>query len=183
MAALEEAWADNLSTRWNRLASGSDCAPPVRRVDIPKGAGNGTRAWGIPTVAERVAQAVVKASREPELARQCPPDSSGSRPGTSALAAGGVARARCGRSAWVLDLASRHYVDRLDPACLMRAVRPHTDGKGVVRYMDRWLNAPAHLADGTLEPREPGTPHGSVVSPRWATLFWHDAFDLWRQRP
>ena len=103
--------------------------------------------------------------------------------GDVALAAGGVARARCGRSAWVLDLASRHYVDRLDPACLMRAVRPHTDGKGVVRYMDRWLNAPAHLADGTLEPREPGTPHGSVVSPRWATLFWHDAFDLWRQRP
>ncbi len=32
-------------------------------------------------------------------------------------------------------------------------------------YIERWLTAPVQLEDGTLEPREKGTPQGSVVSP------------------
>jgi len=40
---------------WNRMSSGSYMAPPVKRVEIPKHAG-GTRALGIPTVSDRVAQ-------------------------------------------------------------------------------------------------------------------------------
>ena len=46
------------------MSSGSYYPPPVRRVDIPKGDG---RTWplGIPTVADRVAQTVVKRFLEP----------------------------------------------------------------------------------------------------------------------
>ena len=43
--------ANNLYKLWNRLSSGSYFPPPVRRVDIPKGTGGGTRMLGIPTVA------------------------------------------------------------------------------------------------------------------------------------
>jgi RNA-directed DNA polymerase len=165
IAAFEEDLEDNLYKLWNRLASGSYFPPPVRRVEIPKGDGSGTRPLGIPTVADRVAQAVVKAYLEPELERHFHPDSYGYRLGKSALEAVGVARQRCWRYDWVLDLDIRHYFDSIDHALLMRAVRKHTDCKWVLLYIERWLNAPAQLEDGTLEPREQGTPQGSVRSP------------------
>jgi len=50
---------DNLYKVWNRMSSGSYFPPPVKRVEIPKKDGR-TRKLGIPTVADRVAQAVVK---------------------------------------------------------------------------------------------------------------------------
>ena len=94
-----------------------------------------------------------------------------------------MARARGWRYDWVLDLAIRHYFDSIDQALLRRAVRKHPDGKWAVLYIARWLNVPAQLEDGTLEPREQGTPQGSVVAPRLANRFWHSAVDRWMQRP
>lgn len=44
---------------WNRLASGSYFPPPVKEVEIPKKDGK-VRKLGIPTIADRVAQMVVK---------------------------------------------------------------------------------------------------------------------------
>jgi RNA-directed DNA polymerase len=84
-----------------------------------------------------------------------------------------VARQRCWRYDWVLDLDIRRYFDSIDHALLMRAVRKHTDCSWVLLYIERWLQAPVQLADGTLESREQGTPQGSVVSPLLANLFLH----------
>jgi RNA-directed DNA polymerase len=53
---------NNLYKLWNRMSSGSYFPPPVKRVQIDK-RGGGTRPLGIPTVADRIAQAVVKAYR------------------------------------------------------------------------------------------------------------------------
>ncbi len=60
IADFEADLTNNLYKLWNRLSSGSYHPPPVRRVDIPKGEGGGTRPLGIPTVADRIAQTVVK---------------------------------------------------------------------------------------------------------------------------
>ena len=49
----------NLYKIWNRMSSGTYFPPAVRTVMIPK-ANGGKRALGIPTVADRVAQMVVK---------------------------------------------------------------------------------------------------------------------------
>jgi retron-type reverse transcriptase len=49
----------NLYKVWNRMSSGSYFPPPVRLVEIPKGDGR-MRPLGIPTVADRIAQMVVK---------------------------------------------------------------------------------------------------------------------------
>ena len=56
---FDRKWKDNLYKLWNRMSSGSYFPPPVRRVEIPK-AGGGTRPLGVPTVADRIAQMVVK---------------------------------------------------------------------------------------------------------------------------
>lgn len=92
-------WKDNLYKLWNRMSSGSYFPSPVRRVEIPKE--GGTRPLGIPTVADRIAQMVVKNRLEPDLEKHFDPDSYGYRPGKSAIEAVGVARERCWRYSWV----------------------------------------------------------------------------------
>ena len=175
---FEENLKGNLYKLWNRLSSGSYFPPAVKRVEIAKRDG-GKRPLGIPTVSDRIAQAVVKAYLEPELEKHFHADSYGYRPKKSALDAVGVARKRCWRHAWVLDLDIRAYFDTIPHDLLLKAVKKHTDCPWVLLYIERWLKAPVQLEDGTLEPREKGTPQGSVVSPLLANLFLHYAFDRW----
>jgi retron-type reverse transcriptase len=61
---FEKDLKDNLYKLWNRMSSGSYFPPPVRTVKIPKASG-GERKLGIPTIADRIAQTVVKAKLEP----------------------------------------------------------------------------------------------------------------------
>jgi RNA-directed DNA polymerase len=56
----------NLYKLWNRLSSGSYIPPPVKGVPISKKSG-GVRMLGVPAVADRVAQTVVKIVLEPAL--------------------------------------------------------------------------------------------------------------------
>jgi RNA-directed DNA polymerase len=178
---FEENLARNLYKLWNRLASGSYFPPPVRRVDIPKDDGR-TRPLGIPTVADRIAQMVVTRFLQPVLEPQFHADSYGYRPGKSAKDALGVARQRCWRNGWVLDLDIKGFFDAIDHSLLMRAVRQHTTSPWALLYIQRWLSAPTQLADGTLVERSAGTPQGGVISPLLANLFLHYAFDLWMGR-
>jgi RNA-directed DNA polymerase len=141
IAEFEEDVKDNLFKIWNRMSSGSYFPPPVRRVDIPKDNGR-TRPLGIPTVADRIAQTVVKRYLEPILEEYFHLDSYGYRPGKSAIEAIGVARQRCWRYDWVLDLDIKGFFDNIDHDLLMRAVRKHTDCKWVLLYIERRLKAP-----------------------------------------
>ena len=181
LADFEENLTDNLYKLWNRLASGSYFPPPVRTVMIPKRDG-GQRALGIPTVSDRIAQTVVAMVLEPVLEPYFHPDSYGYRPGKSAIQALGVARQRCWRSAWVLDLDIKGFFDNLDHALLLRALRKHTACPWVLLYVARWLQAPVHGQDGTLMQRGQGVPQGGCISPVLANLVLHYAFDAWMQR-
>lgn len=181
LAAFEKDLKGNLYKVWNRMSSGSYFPPPVRLVEIPKDNG-GKRPLGIPTVADRVAQTVVKMVLEPMVEPKFHPDSYGYRPGKSAIDAVGVARQRCWRADWVIDLDIKGFFDSIPHDLVERAVAHHTDIPWVRLYIARWLRAPVQKADGTLEQRTKGTPQGGVVSPLLANLFLHYAFDLWMQR-
>ena len=181
IAAFDSDLENNLYRIWNRMASGSYFPPAVRRVEIPKEGGK-TRPLGIPTVSDRIAQTVVQRYLEPILEPVFHVDSYGYRPGRSAHDALAVARQRCWRYDWVIDLDIRSFFDEIDRELLMRAVRRHTDCVWVLLYIERWLQAPVSMPDGTLVNREKGTPQGSVVSPILANLFLHYAFDTWMQR-
>jgi group II intron reverse transcriptase/maturase len=181
IAAFEKDLKGSLYKIWNRMSSGSYFPAPVRLVEIPKGNG-GKRPLGIPTVADRVAQTVVKMVLEPMVEPVFHADSYGYRPGRSALDAVGVARKRCWRADWVIDLDIKDFFDSLDHDLVERAVAHHTELRWVRLYIARWLRAPLQRPDGTLEPRTKGTPQGGVISPLLANLFLHYAFDVWMRR-
>jgi group II intron reverse transcriptase/maturase len=181
LAAFEKDLKGNLYKVWNRMSSGSYLPSPVRLVEIPKDNG-GKRPLGIPTVADRVAQTVVKMVLEPFVEPVFHADSYGYRPGKSALDAVGVARKRCWVLDWVVDLDIKAFFDSLDHSMVERAVAHHTDIPWVRLYISRWLCAPVQKADGTLERRTKGTPQGGVISPLLANLFLHYAFDVWMRR-
>lgn len=181
LAAFEKDLKRNLYKVWNRMSSGSYFPPPVRLVEIPKDNG-GTRPLGIPTVADRVAQTVVKMVLEPVVEPGFHADSYGYRPGRSALDAVGVARKRCWDADWVIDLDIHACFDSIPHDLVERAVAHHTDLPWVRLYIARWLRAPVQKSDGTREERTKGTPQGGVMSPLLANLFLHYAFDRWMQR-
>jgi RNA-directed DNA polymerase len=181
LADFETKLQDNLYKLWNRMSSGTYFPPPVKAVGIPKKQG-GERILGVPTVADRIAQTVVKLVFEPEVEPVFLPDSYGYRPGKSALDAVGVTRKRCFRYDWVLEFDVRGLFDNISHELLLKAVRKHTSTKWVLLYIERWLRAPLQLADETLVQRVAGTPQGSVVSPVLANLFMHYAFDAWMCR-
>ena len=175
---FEQDLKNNLYKIWNRMSSGTYFPPPVRSVPIPKKDG-GTRHLGSPTVADRIAQTVVKRYLEPNVEPSFHPDSYGYRPKKSAHEALGATRQRCWRYDWVIDLDICHFFDELDHELVTRAVGKYTQCRWILLYVKRWLNAPVQQEDGTLGPRTKGTPQGGVVSPRLANIVLHLAFDTW----
>ena len=173
---------NNLYKIWNRMSSGTYFPPPVRAVEVPKQHGRGTRVLGVPTVADRVAQTVVAGRLEGRVEQIFHPDSYGYRPRRSAHDAVAVARQRCWRFDWVIDMDIRAFFDSVPWDLMVKAVQAHTDQAWVVLYVRRWLAAALVTADGTVVPRERGTPQGSAVSPVLANLFLHYAFDAWISR-
>ena len=181
IAEFESDLKNNLYKIWNRMSSGTYFPPAVKRVEIPKADG-GVRALGIPTVADRIAQTVVKMVLEPEVELHFHEDSYGYRPNKSAHDAVGVARQRCWRNNFVLDVDIKGFFDNIDHELMMKAVRKHTTCKWVIMYIERWLKAQVQHEDGHLEDRDKGTPQGGVISPLLANLYLHYAFDLWMKR-
>jgi RNA-directed DNA polymerase len=116
---------------------------------------------------------------EPEVEPVFHPDSYGYRPGRSAHDALRVCRQRCWKYDWVIDLDLRAFFDTLDHSLVLKAVAHHTDLRWILLYVQRWLKAPLQLEDGTLKPRDRGSPQGSAISPVLANLFLHYALDLW----
>jgi RNA-directed DNA polymerase len=179
--AFEAKLGENLYKLWNRMASGSYFPPPVKAVAIPKKSG-GTRTLGVPTVADRVAQTVVKMVLEPLLEPVFDRDSFGYRPGRSALDAIALVRRRSWDRDWVVEFDIKGLFDNIDHELLMRAVRKHCAVAWVLLYIERWLKAPRRTEEGTLAASERGTPQGGVVSPLLANLFLHYALDAWIRR-
>jgi RNA-directed DNA polymerase len=181
MAEFEEDLKGNLYKLWNRLSSGSYFPPPVRAVEIPKRDG-GSRVLGVPTVADRIAQTVVRLYLEPSVEPRFHQDSYGYRPGRSAHDAIAVCRGRCWWNDWVLDIDIRKFFDSIPWDLTLKAVAHHTDQRWILLYVERWLRAPLRTEDGRLVERDRGTPQGSAISPLLANMFLHYAFDAWMAR-
>jgi len=178
IADFEKDLKDNLYKLWNRLSSGSYFPPAVKTVSIPKKTG-GERILGMPTVADRIAQMVIKLKFEPCVEPYFKPDSYGYRPNKSALDAIGITRQRCWKHDWLLEYDIKGLFDNLDHKLLLKAVSKHTTDKCIILYIERWLKAPMQTSDGKVRERSRGVPQGGVISPILSNLFLHYVFDVW----
>ncbi len=176
----EEKLGDNLYKLWNRMSSGSYFPKAVRGVDIPKGKGK-TRPLGIPTVQDRIAQAIAKNRLEPELEKYFHNNSYGYRPKRSTIQAVKVTRQRCYKYNWVVDIDIKGYFNNIDHELLMKALEKHTQEKWILLYVKRWLKAPVQKKGVEIETLK-GTPQGAVISPLLANLFLHYVFDIWMKK-
>jgi RNA-directed DNA polymerase len=172
--------ANNLYKLWNRMTSGSYFPPPVRTVFIPKKQG-GLRALGIPTVSDRIAQGVVKDYLEPMFETIFHQSSFGYRPGRSAHDALAQCRSNCISHAWVIDVDIKGFFDNISHEKMMELLQLHINEKWVLMYIQRWLKAGVEQEDGSIAPREKGTPQGGVISPLLANVYLHYAFDIWME--
>jgi len=181
LEAFGERLDDNLYKLWNRMSSGTYFPSPVKAVPIPK-SGGGTRWLGVPTVADRVAQAVVARLAGAQAEQVFVEDSYGFRPGRGALDAVRAARRRCLEFDWVVDLDIAKFFDSVDHGRLLQIVEWLRWPRWAVICVERWITAPVAMPDGTSVPRDKGTPQGGVISPVLANLYLHVAFDVWMGR-
>lgn len=177
---FEKELKNNLYKIWNRMSSGSYFPPAVKGIDIPKKNG-GKRTLGIPTVADRIAQTVVKIYLEPELEIIFDKDSYGYRVGKSAHQALERVRQRCWKYDWVLEFDIKGLFDNLDNNLLIKALKKHTKQEWIILYVERWLKT-CMIKEEIEIIRKTGTPQGGVISPLLANLFMHYAFDVWMRK-
>jgi len=163
---------------WNRLASGSYFPPAVKQVPIPKGEGK-ERMLGIPTILDRVAQEVIRAELEKIVEPLFHSSSFGYRPGKSAHDAVEQCAKNCWERWYVVDLDIKGFFENIDHGQMMAMLRKYTGQKHILLYSERWLNAPMTAQNGQQQTRDKGTPQGGVISPLFANIYLHEAFDRW----
>jgi len=180
--SMEEFDADrskHLYKLWNRMASGSYFPPPVKEVEIPKKDGK-VRKLGVPTIADRIGQMVIKDYLEPRFEKIFSSSSYGYRPNRNAHQALEQVRNNCRKADWVIDLDIKGFFDNIDHKRLLLALKKHVSENWCIMYIKRWLTAPVQKASGELVQKQGrGTPQGGVISPLLANLFLHYAMDKW----
>lgn len=153
-------------------------ASPVRRVWIPKPGKVEKRPLGIPVIKDRAKQALAKLALEPEWEAVFEPNSYGFRPGRSAQDA--IEEIflclRHNKPKFVFDADIRKCFDMINHDKLLRKLNTFPL---MEKQIKAWLIAGVFdgfsqsSKEGSIKPRELGTPQGGVISPLLSNIALH----------
>jgi RNA-directed DNA polymerase len=168
-AAGAESYLDELK---QGLESGAYQPQPVKRVEIPKGAGQ-VRPLGIPAVKDRIVQTAVKLVIEPIFEHEFQDMSYGFRPGRGCKdALREVDRLLQSGYTHVVDADLKSYFDTIVHTRLMARVGERVSDGRVLQLIEAFLQQ--DIVHG-LQRWTPtgGTPQGAVISPLLANIYLH----------
>ena len=145
-------------------------ALPVRRIYIPKPGKEEQRPLGIPTIAERARQMLVKLALEPEWEAKFEPNSYGFRPGRSCHdAIEAIFKSIFRKDKYVLDADIKGCFDNINQKALVKKLSTYPQ---LAQAVKAWLQAGALDGDVFVETPS-GTPQGGVISPLLANIALH----------
>jgi len=158
----------------NALKSGQYRPVEVRQVMIPKGGRSGKfRRLGIPTVADRVVQASLKAVLEPIFEADFKPCSYGFRPNRRAHDA--ISEIQYLASSprnyqWVFETDIKACFDEISHTALLHRLRARIKDKRACELVKAFLKSGVLSELGSREETLTGTPQGGILSPLLANI-------------
>jgi RNA-directed DNA polymerase len=172
-----------LFERWSKLVGGGTPRSPAipltakccrTLAGVPRARHGKKRPLGIPTVCDRIEQAIIVNSLEPEWESVFEPNSYGFRPGRScqdAIEQNFIRLAQRHRGSsdkWVLEADIKGFFDNIAHESILKQLG-NFPGRNLIKG---WLKA-GFIFEGKYNPTETGTPQGGVCSPLLANIGLH----------
>jgi RNA-directed DNA polymerase len=161
----EENLEENLKQLKMEIESWTYKPTPVKRVEIPKPGGKGSRLLGIPIVKDRILHMAIKMVLEPILDPTFSRNSFGFRPNRNQQQAVQQAQqiVQSGKE-YVVDIDLSKFFDRINHDRLIYRLKEHIKDSRVLRLIGMILRSGV-MIDGVKMPSQEGSVQGSPLSP------------------